>query len=340
MVDLAPPLSSDANAGVSLGTAPTRDSSLRRRHRSSEVGEVPAYEVVLVTYHSREQVGGFLRQLRADQRIVVVDNASGADGVGELLEDFPNARLLDGENVGFARAANLGARTSDAEFLIFANPDTRPTPDVWDRLVDDLRSDPTLGSCAAATVNAAGDIEIGVGGWEPTPARVFVYAFGLHRIFRQSGAYALVRPGDAVSLDWVTGACLAVRRSTFEEVGAFDESFFVYNEDMAFGRSLRAAGYGQRLRTDLLVPHATSGSGGGSRMPQQKGASMTQYLKAHNGALAASVMRSFLVMGASIRAAASTLTGRRDTTRHHVAYIKGVVTGHSPYVVEQRERRR
>lgn len=341
MVDLVTPVSSDAGAGS--GAASGSASAPRPTFSSVPVSRVEAtrsYEVVLVTYHSREQVEGFLRGVRTDQRIVVVDNASGADGVGELLGNFPNTRLLDGGNVGFSRAANLGALSSDAEFLVFANPDTRPTPDIWDELVQNLLDDPSLGSCAAATINTDGDIELGVGGWEPTPQRIFVYAFGLHRVFRRAGTYALVNPGDDIELEWITGACLAVRRSTFEEVGAFDESFFVYNEDMAFGRSLRNAGYGQRLRTDLLVPHATSGSGGGTRMPQQKGASMTQYLVANNGRVAATLMRAFLVAGASMRVAASAITANRSAMPHHKAFIKGLVTGRSPYLTEQRDRRR
>ncbi|MET0734081.1 MAG: glycosyltransferase [Microbacterium sp.] len=288
------------------------------------------YEVVLVTYHSRDQLEGLLDAVRPDQRIVVVDNGSGVDDVGELLEPFDRARLLDGQNVGFARAATLGAMTSDAEYVIFANPDSRPTPEIWDALVRDLRDDPGLGSVAAATTSPTGEIELGVGGWEPSPRRVFVYAFGLHLLFPRAGVYAKPRPGEDIQLDWITGACLAVRREVFAELGGFDGSFFVYNEDMAFGRSLREAGYRQRLRTDLLVPHATSGSGGGTRMPQQKGASMSQYLVTRHGRIAATFMRGCLATGSLLRAGVAAVT-RRPSRAHHVAYAKGIVTQRSPY---------
>lgn len=288
------------------------------------------YEVVLVTYHSRGQLEGFLESVRDDQRIVVVDNASGADDVGELLEPLERARLLDGRDVGFARAANLGALSSEAEFVVFANPDSRPTPEVWDALVADLRADPTLGSVAAATTGPTGEIELGVGGWEPTPRRVFVYASGLHVLWRRAGVYAKPSPGESIELDWITGACLAVRREVFERLGGFDEAFFVYNEDMAFGRSLREAGYGQRLRTDILVPHATGGSGGGTRMPQQKGASMARYLTTRHGRVSSGIMRGCLAGGSLLRAAVATV--RRNPARaHHVAYAKGVLTARSPF---------
>ena len=291
-----------------------------------------AYEVVVVTYHSRDQLEGLLAGVRSDQRIVVVDNASGADGIPDVVRRFDNGRWIDGQNVGFARAANLGARTSTAEFIVFANPDSRPTPEIWDALVTDLDEDLRLGSVAAATVNGSGEIEIGVGGWEPTPARSWVTAVGLHRLWPTAGVYARPREGQGITLGWLTGACLAVRREQFIALGGFDERYFVYNEDMAFGRTLRAAGLEQRLRTDLLVPHATGGSGGGGlKMPQQRGASMAAYLSDHHGWPSAMLMRAAFAIGMVPRMAISVLRGRRMVARQHVAYVKGIVTNRSPY---------
>ena len=123
-----------------------------------------------------------------------------------------------------------------------------------------------------------------------------------------------------------------MRRETFLALGGFDERYFVYNEDMAFGRQVRAAGLKQRLRTDLLVPHATGGSGGGgTKMPQQRGASMRSYLRHHNGRLATDAMVGALTAGTLVRIAAA--LARRDTglARQHRAYVRGILTGRSPY---------
>lgn len=291
-----------------------------------------SYEVVLVTYHSRQQLEGLLAGVENDQRMVVVDNASGADGVPDLMQRFAGARWIDGKNVGFARAANLGARSSQADYLVFANPDSRPTPEIWRSLVEDLAANPHLGSVAAATINSAGLIEVGVGGWEPTLRRSWINAVGLHRLWPSAGVYAQPEMGQDVSLGWLTGACLAVRREQFVELGGFDERYFVYNEDMAFGRTLREAGLSQRLRTDLLVPHATGGSGGGGvKMPQQRGASMARYLIDHNNRFAAWGMRAAFAVGMVPRIAVSLVRGRRAIARQHVAYVKGVITQRSPY---------
>lgn len=291
------------------------------------------YEVVVVTYHSRDQLAGLLEPARGDQRIVVVDNASGADGTQDELERFPNSRWLDGGNVGFARAANRGGLSSTAEFLIFANPDSRPTPEIWDELVADLRADPALAMVAAGTVDARGRSEIGVGGWEPTPLRTFVYAFGLHALFPHAGVYARPRRDESVDLEWLNGACVAVRRDVFANLGGFDERYFVYNEDMAFGRAIREAGLGQRLRTDMSVPHATGTSGGGgTAMFQQRGASMSEYLHDHNGRVAALIMRLTLITGTAPRAVLALLRRQDLLFRQHLAYINGLATKRSPYL--------
>lgn len=301
---------------------------------------VPSYEVVLVTYHSHAQVAGLLDALGPTVPVAVVDNASGADRIPELVAGRARTRCLDGENVGFARAANLGARSSTADYLVFVNPDTRPTSAVLESLVADLAADPSLGSVAAATTDAHGHIELGVGGWEPTPRRALVYALGLHRRWPRAGVVARPQVGEQIELGWITGACLAVRRETFLQLGGFDERYFVYNEDMAFGRAVREAGLRQRLRTDLLVRHATSSSGPREstgrgaplpKMPQQKGASMASYLVDHNGPVAATFMRAVLMAGFLPRLGIAALRRDREARRHHLAYLKGQATRRSPY---------
>lgn len=292
------------------------------------------YEIVIVSYHSRDQVAGLLESVATQEsRIVLVDNASGADNIAELLTSFPRSRYIDGRNSGFAAAANAGALSSDAEFVIFANPDSRPTPATCQALLAELDADAGLSVAAAATVGPDGEIEVGVGGWEPTVRRCLVHAAGLHKQFRTAGVYAWPRPGAPTPVEWVTGACMAVRRSDFARLGGFDERYFVYNEDMAYGRAVRLAGLRQVLRTDVLVPHAAGSSGGGStKMPQQRGASMAAYLHDHNPAARAVAMRAALAVGMAGRVVLTAATGDRETARRHAAYVRGIVTRRSPYV--------
>lgn len=286
------------------------------------------FDVVIVTYRSRPLVESLLASLPADLPVCLVDNASGADRIHELVEHRPGGRYLDGGGVGFARAANAGARSSDRRAVVFVNPDARPTAEHLQALVGDLAADDRLAAVGATTVTPEGRVELGVGGWEPTLRRALVYASGAHRFFPRAGIFARPQIGLPIELDWLTGACLAVPRARFLELGGFDERYFVYNEDVAYGRRVREAGYRQRIRTDVLVPHDGAGSGVvKTRMLQMRGASMITYVRDHNPARTVEGVRAALSLGALGRWAVCRVTGRPDAARGFAAYLRGLWLG-------------
>lgn len=290
------------------------------------------FEVVVVSFHSRGQLTELLAGLPDDLPLAIVDNASGADRVFELVEARPRGRYVDsGGGKGYAKAANMGVRTSDYPYIVFANPDSRPTVEIMGKLVDELRADPNLATVAATMKAKDNTIEMGNGGWEPTPRRAFLHAVGAHKLFPTVGLYAKPTPGKPISVDWMTGAALATRRQTFVDLGGLDESYFVYNEDVALGRRVRESGMNQKLRTDLLVPHGAGGSGAGKTwMLQMRGASMIAYLRDHNPPGRVAVMRATLVAGYLARWVVSRLRGHPALASEHLAYVKGLTFGRPP----------
>jgi GT2 family glycosyltransferase len=287
------------------------------------------YELVTVSYHSRDQLELMLAGLPIDLPVAVVDNAAGADRVHELVADRPNGRYVDsGGGKGFAKAANMGVASSSYEYIVFGNPDARPNVDILDKLVDDLRADPSLAQVAATMKGHDNRPEMGNGGWEPTPLRTLAHVVGAHKVAPSVGLFAKPTPGRPMDVDWLTGACLAIKRDTFSELGGFDERFFVYNEDMAIGRRIREAGMRQSLRTDLLVPHGAGGSGAPKTwMLQMRGASMMRYLRLHNTASKARLMRSILVAGYAGRAGVARVRGNDKAVAEHSSYINGLLNG-------------
>jgi N-acetylglucosaminyl-diphospho-decaprenol L-rhamnosyltransferase len=287
-----------------------------------------SFEVVLVTYRSRDLLATMFDRLPDDVPVAVVDNAQGTDGVPQLVAGRKNARYLDGAGEGFAKAANAGARTSTADVVLFLNPDTSPTAAQLRALVADLEGDPRLAAVSATTVRPDGRVELGVGGWEPTAGRALAHALGLHVIFPTAGLNARPEPNKPLDVDWLTGACLAVPRERFLALGGFDESFFVYNEDMAYGRAVRLAGLRQKLRTDILVPHVGGGSGEArTRMFQMRGASMVAYVADHNPPTTVQGLRLALTAGTLARSAVAAARGDKALSAEHRAYVRGLWTG-------------
>ena len=269
-----------------------------------------------------------LAGLDPDLPVAAVDNSDGSDGLEELILARPNGRYLHGGGVGFARAANLGARTSTADYVVFVNPDTRPSNEAIAALVEDVATDPRCAASGATLIEADGRAQLGVGGWEPSVRRAAVHAAGLHKRYPRAGIFARPAIGEPEYLDWVSGGCMAVRRQTFLDLGCFDEDFYVYNEDIAFGRTARARGMVQRLRTDVTVAGSSGGSGAPSlEMMRLRGASMARYLRKHHPRLRADLIAALICLGYVVRAAEQVMRGNRQRAREHWAYAMGALTG-------------
>lgn len=289
----------------------------------------PAFEAVIVSYHSRGPIEQLLALLPADLPVALVDNARGADALAELCRDHPHRRYVDtGGSAGFARAANLGVRTSSFDYVVLLNPDTRPSLDVIQRLVLDVVSDPECVSSSALNVSGDGRSELGAGGWEPSLRRALVHAAALHKVFPRSGLFARPKRGEDIQVDWVAGSCMALQRDRFLTLGGFDERYYVYSEDVAFGRTVRQRGLHERLRTDLTVEHDSAGSGAPSlEMMRLRGASMARYLRHTRAAAPAYAVVGIVGGGYVVRALAQQVLGHGDRAREHWAYVRGAFTG-------------
>lgn len=300
-------------------------------HEHEEPGTAAArdYELAVVAYRSAALVKQLLDSLPG-LPAVVVDNSHGEDGLDGLIRDRPHTRYVDGPGRGFASAANVAVRSSSHEILVSVNPDCTPTVAQLDTLVAEL-DDPTVATVSATVTEPDGRVQLGVGGWEPTVARAVVQAVGAHKLFPRAGLWARPVPHEPLQLDWLTGTCSALRASTLLELGGFDESFFVYSEDVDYSRRARRAGYRQVLRTDVLVPHGHASSGDTpTRMLRFRGSSLARDLRRHHRGVESTAILAVLTGGSWARALAFALTGRRERARGHLAYARGMWSGPPP----------
>lgn len=210
--------------------------------------------IIIVTWNSRHDIEKCLRSLEkfctgVAVEIIVFDNAS-TDGTADFVgAHFPTVRVLRSEaNVGFGRANNLAGQQAKGRHLLFLNPDTWVEDDLAMALVNFMNSHPEAGACAPRILNPDGSVQRGAMRTLPTLETLFYDQIGLSRLFprsRRFGRYWMTwwDHNDLREVEQPAGACLAVRREVFEQIGGFDVGYFMYYEDVELCYAIRATGW-------------------------------------------------------------------------------------------------
>ena len=207
--------------------------------------------IIIVSYNARRDLERCLESLAsappaATHETIVVDNASSDGSPGVARE--AGVRLIEaGDNVGFARANNIGIRASSGEAVLLLNSDTIVPPGAIDRLLDELRNNADVAVVGPRLVDQTGRPELSFG---PMIGPINE----LRQKWRARGAVATLTARRGYP-DWVSGACLLVRRVDAEGVGLLDERFFMYTEDVDFCASIRAKGRRILYVPDIEVVH-------------------------------------------------------------------------------------
>jgi N-acetylglucosaminyl-diphospho-decaprenol L-rhamnosyltransferase len=198
--------------------------------------------------------------------VFVVDNGS-TDGSAEMIaEEFPRVRLIrEPKNRGYPAANNIALRAilaeKTADVVILMNSDIVARDHAVDRLAGHLARHPGVAAVLPALVLPDGRFQIGVGGFLPTAGTLFSYFFGLHKLFpvRARSLFidqkSVAKRVPYLSVEWLSGACLAVRREAVERIGLMSEDYFFYAEDLDWGRRMKAAGLTLRYWPGVRVVH-------------------------------------------------------------------------------------
>jgi N-acetylglucosaminyl-diphospho-decaprenol L-rhamnosyltransferase len=204
-------------------------------------------DVVVVSYNSEEHLRRCVQPLAwlAGVTVIVVDSAS-SDGSVERVADLPVTRIPLTENRGFAHGCNVGWRAGEAEFVLFLNPDATIDEESLRRLLRGAVEDEQVGLVAPRIVKPDGALDYSLRRF-PRLRSTYAVALFLHRLFpRATWSDELVRDPAAYRSsskpEWVSGACMLVRRALLEQLEGLDEGFFLYSEDIDLCRRIRDAG--------------------------------------------------------------------------------------------------
>lgn len=209
--------------------------------------------VIIVSWNARDYLAQCLSSLSSEvcqypMEIIVVDNAS-SDGSPDYVEsNYSNVHLIRNvENLGFAKANNIGISLSTGKYLCFVNSDVKVLPDCITRLVEYCEEHPEIGMVGPRIIGGDGQLQRSCRGF-PTVWNTFCRALALDGIFKNLQMFTgySLRYWTQNSLrevDILIGCFWLIRRQALEQVGLLDETFFIYGEDMDWCRRFWGKGW-------------------------------------------------------------------------------------------------
>jgi GT2 family glycosyltransferase len=234
-------------------------------------------DVVVVAYGNRDAIEHCIQRvwrLRGVNNIVVVDH--GTDGTGDLAEAMGARVIRDPGNPGFGAGQNRGVAATTAPYVLLLNPDAVPEPEGVAAGVALMEVDPTVAAVQGVITNRATGSPERSSGRELGPVHLFGRAVGARRLLQYAPVRALARrvgvvadhvervPETPTEVDSLAATAVVVRRDAFEEVGGFDESYFLYGEDLDLCRRMRRAGWSLVAVPDQFAWHEGGASAASS----------------------------------------------------------------------------
>lgn len=229
--------------------------------------------IIIVNYNTTKFLETCLASLQdvidaKRHEVIVVDNASLKDPSLMIKKRFPFVIFIQNkENLGFAKANNIGVKQSKGEYVLFLNPDTVVPKDVLPAMLSFIETHKDAGAATCRVELPGGALDDASHRGFPTPWNAFCYFFGLSRIFPRSRIFAGYNLGwknlsKVHEIDACAGAFMLVRREGGEQVGWWDEDYFWYGEDLDFCYILKEKGWKIFFVPTVSIFHYKGVSGG------------------------------------------------------------------------------
>lgn len=292
---------------------------------SGDGGSDPALAVVTVAFRSDGVLPAFLRSIEAatsgPAAIVIVDNDPHAGSETAGIAASAGARYVPrADNPGYGAAINAGVATvpDSVRWVVICNPDLEFAAGTIDALIAVAAADERVGSAGPTIVTPEGAVYPSA---RPIPSLRMGIGHALFANIWTSNPWSarykqtIDRSAPPRPVGWLSGSCLLVRRTAFEEIGGFDEGYFMYFEDVDLGFRLSRAGY-----TNVVVPHVSAVHVGGhatrtvsARMVKAHHDSAKRFLTRKYAGPALAPVRAVLRAGLSVRSALQQRAARRGS---------------------------
>jgi GT2 family glycosyltransferase len=259
--------------------------------------------VVVVTFNSAQWIERCLESVRGHETIVV-DHGSEDETLEIVRSRFPDARVIEEENSGMGGGNNTGMRLASGRYFLLLNSDAWAVEDAAERLATFADEQPEAAVVGPRLLNPDGSLQRSARAF-PTLWRLATEYLFLRKLAPRSRLLNRFYEGDfdhdeAREVDWLFGACLLVRRDAADEVGLFDEDFFMFSEETDWCYRFRQAGWSVWFFPGAEVVHVGGASHGG-RLFAENVRGHLRFLAKHRGAREAERARRLLLAGVRLR---------------------------------------
>jgi hypothetical protein len=280
----------------------------------------PDVSLIVVSHNTRGHLERCLSELGKAHEVIVVDTGS-TDGTQDLVADrFPHARLLAlAANPGYGAALNAGMELASGRHLVVMNDDTWPLPHAVERLVEFADDEPSVGVVGPRLLNPDRTLQPSVRGfptlWRLATEYLFLRWLAPHSRVLNAFYGSGFDHSSRREADFVVGAVMLLRRQLLDEIGGFDASFFMFNEEVDLCYRARKAGWSVVFWPGAEFVHV-GGSSTTAVWPRmyyrEQLRSHVRFLAKHNGLREAERARKLLVVAMRIRALVFGIVGRRE----------------------------
>lgn len=248
--------------------------------------------IVVVNWNTRDELRACLKSVAAESavssEIILVDNASSDGSVEMVRAGFPQVKLIENSaNLGFAKAANQGIAASRGRYVLSLNPDAEAKPGALSALVRFGDENPKIGIFGPKILNLDGSVYYSCRRF-PTLAAGFFRNTILGKFFpRNTYLMDYLMAGwdhsQTKEVDWVSGAALVMRRELLDDIGAMDERFYMYCEDVDIAYRAKQKGWRVAYFPGAVIVHARARSSdkNPNRMIVEFHKSMYRFFKKH-----------------------------------------------------------
>jgi len=251
-----------------------------------------------------------------DLEIIVIDNNSTDGSIEYLGPKFPQVNFVANKtNIGFAKACNEGFSLSQGEYILFLNPDTIVAEDSFQKCIEFFEAHPSCGALGVKMIDGSGKFLKESKRSFPSPITSLYKLFGLSALFPKSKFFSRYHLGyldkeKNHEVDVLAGAFMMIRKNVLARVGSFDETFFMYGEDVDLSYRIQKAGYKNYYFPGTTIIHfkGESTRRGSLNYVKMFYTAMSIFVKKHYGKTRAGIFNASIQFAIWIRAVMAALS--------------------------------